>query len=533
MKTVRIVCIIILVFSCNNEEMIINPFVYTQQYLVFLVRGDSISAGAGETAGPTTSTGIVYEWDQTNSVLIDRATTEFSNTVSGSPWKKFAIDMNAATGKRIVIIACGLSGAEVFPNGTGTNTHWAPHYDNSGAAVPGGTGSTLYTNSVTQVAACLTYLDKDSLDGILDIVGVNDARGAATLANISLGLTDFYDQTNIDFPGVPVYAASIGRDESNTLNDRKATIKRYQRALADARSYYNLTVNLLTFAPEAWALYQGDNLHPSQAGNNLIGEMYARYINYTETNKEVKQVWNSFRDTLSTAHKAAYKTWVETLQAGGDWSLLESFMPAIGSTRANVLCDVRHLGFAADVSFSFTANTFIRCTSTSAYRRLNVLPAYSWITAGQNDFIVGTKCKTNYTSAGTAAYLFGVLAPSSNRQIVLAQSVTNELAIIAGDNTNLLYSGHTSFQSNTLYSVYRNGTTKGLYVNGSSVSSAVQATISTMPLAIFEGVRNNNGTAQTPLDVEIEYSFQSAYTGFSISDFNTATETLLTALRIP
>jgi hypothetical protein len=74
MKTVRIVCIIILVFSCNNEEMIINPFVYTQQYLVFLVRGDSISAGAGETAGPTTSTGIVYEWDQTNSVLIDRAT---------------------------------------------------------------------------------------------------------------------------------------------------------------------------------------------------------------------------------------------------------------------------------------------------------------------------------------------------------------------------------------------------------------------------------------------------------------------------
>jgi hypothetical protein len=525
--------------QCNKEEDMqfaqhgIIASISDPGYLVYLVRGDSISAGAGLTAGPTTSAGVVYEWDQVNSVLIDRATTEFSNTVSGSPWKQFAIDMHAATGKKIVIIACGLSGAEVFPNGTGTNTHWAPHYDTAGAAVPGGTGSPLYTNAVTQSAACAAYLGKSALDGIIDIVGINDARGTATIANIRLGFTDLYDQTSIDFPGVPVYAASIGRSELDTMDQKKAEIKNYQRQLADARSYYHLAVNLLPFAAEAWDLMKVDNLHPSQAGNNLIGTLYSRYINYTESNKEVKQVWNSFKDELSTAHKAAYKTWVETLQSGGDWSTLEFFAPAIAATRENCMVDVRYLGFAIDVDFTLTANTSINCDGITKHRRQTTLPVYSWIGASQNNCIVGTKLKTNNTGGGVSGYLFGVIQPTPNRQITVAQLNTNQLSYSINDNTGTIYSGHTSLQNNTLYSVYRNGTTKGLYVNGSSVNSAVVASTGSLGESVYEGGRNSSGSLNLPLNVDIEYSFQAAFTGFSISDFHTATETLLTALRIP
>jgi hypothetical protein len=365
-------------------------------------------------------------------------------------------------------------------------------------------------------------------------VGINDARGTATLANISLGFTDLYDQTAVDFPGVPIYASSIGSDELNTINDRKATVKKYQRQLADARSYYNLTVNLLSLCNAGWDLYRADDLHPTQTGCNLIGEKYSQYINYSESNKEVKQVWNAFKDTLSTAHKAAWKTWVEQLQTDGNWTLLEAFFPAIGTTTENVMVDVRNLGYAANNGYAFTANSFIRCSSTTAFRRANVFPASSWVGAGQNDFISGTKLKTNYTAAGTAAYLFGVRMTSpATAQIVAAQLATNELIYIAGDNTNATYTGVTKFQDNTLYSVYRNGTTKGLYANTTSVASTVQSTTGFLNIAIWEGVRDNAGVAGTPIDAEIEYSFQSKYTGFDMAEFNTATETLLIALRTP
>lgn len=502
-------------------------------FMVFLIRGDSISAGAGETAGPNANPGTVYEWDQTNNVLIDRHSTEFSTASSGSPWKKMGIDLYNATGKRIVFITCGLAGAEVFPNG-GTNTHWAPHYDNAGAFVSGGTGSTLYTNSVTEAAQCLAFLGKTSLDGILDIVGINDARGSATLANISTGFTDFYDQTNTDFPGVPIYAVSVGRDENNTISDRNATIKKYQRVLSDNRSYYHLALNLHPFMSQAWGYYQGDNLHPTQAGNNVIGTMMARYIGWTESNKQVKQVWNSF-ETLSESHKSAWKTWVEAQQSSGNLAKLEYFAPAVGTNRNDVLVDVRMLGNPLDATFTFNANASIRVFGTSNHRRMAILPANSWISATSTDFIIGTKILVNSTAAGTNAYLFGVNHnPGSGiRQLLIAQTSGNVLQWYAGDNTSSTDATYTKLQDNTLYSVYRSGTTKGLIGNSTTIGTATVTVVGLPTEIIYEGVRNSSGVAGTPIDATIEYSYMAQYSGFNLSDFVSTTATLITALKTP
>lgn len=513
--------------------MIINPYIFSRGYLVYLIRGDSIAAGQGEVAGPTTTPGIIYEWDDSGGVLVDRYNTEFSTVgVAGSPWKKMGIDLNATTGKKIVFICCGLSGAEVFPNG-GTDTHWAPNYDNAGSSVPGGTGSVLYTSSVSKTANCLAYLGKSSLDGICDIVGINDVRGSASLANIALGFTSLYDNTNTDFPGVPIYACSVGREETATVIAKGCSVKKNQRQLADARSYYNIVCNLLSLCEVGWQMYKVDNLHPTQAGNNQIGSMYARYIGYSESNKEVKQVWNSFKSALTTAHKAAWKTWVEALQSAGIWDELEAFFPAVGDARADVVVDVRALGFAADAGFTFTANDAIRLESTTKYRRMNTIPASSWIGASQNDFIVGSKVKTNHTAAGTNGYLFGLIETSATRQTVLAQLNTNVISYIANDNTSSTYATQTAFQSNSIYSVYRNGTTKGMYIDDTSVASVTQASTGQASNIIYEGARNNSNTPGTALDVEIEYSFQAKYTGFNMTDFKTATDALITALKTP
>lgn len=526
---------ILLILSLTEigEDMLIDPYRFSG-YLVFLTRGDSISAGAGATTGPTANVGAVYEWDQVNSVLIDRATTDFSTAASGSPWKKMGIDLNAATGKKIVFITCGLSGAEVYPNGTGTNTHWAPNYDTSGASVPGGTGSTLYNNTVTQVAACLAFLGKSALDGICDIVGINDARGPASLANISAGFTSLYDKTNADFPGVPIFATAIGRDEDNTIGDRTATVRRYQRVLSDNRSYYHLVANLMSFINESWDYYQGDNLHPSQTGNNVLGAMYARYYGYSESNKQVKQVWNCF-ESLSTAHKAAWKTWVEAQQASGNWAKLEYFAPGVGTNIHDVMVDVRMLGNPLDSNFSFTANTSIRVFSTSNYRRMGILPASSWISATSTNFIIGTKILANSTAAGTNAYLFGVTHnPGSGiRQLNIAQLNTNSLQWYAGDNTSSTDATFTKLQDNTLYSVYRSGTTKGLIGNSTTIGTATVTLVGLPTEVIYEGVRNSSGVAGTPIDATIEYSYQAQYSGFDLANFVSTTATLITALKTP
>lgn len=497
-------------------------------YLVFLVRGDSISAGFGATPGPTTTAGRVFEWDKINGGLIDRATTDFSTAASGSPWKQMAINLADATGKRIVMICCGLSGAEVFPNG-GTDTHWAPNYDNAGASVPGGTGSVLYNNSLTHVSACLTFLNKLALDGICDIVGINDARGTATLTNIDAGLTSLYNKTNTDFPGVPIYATSIGRDETNSINAKKLAIKKYQRLLADNRSYYHLTANLLSFAGEAWQL-TSDLLHPSQPGNNVLGNLYSRYILSTELNKEVRQVLNCYKDQFSTAHAEAIKIWVEALQAAGVWNKLDYFAPCVGTSRENVLVDLRFLGNPLDAGFTFNANNSIRVFGTSNHRRMGNLPA-SWMNATQNDFIVGAKVLVNNTAVGTNGYLFGVNETTPG-QLVLAQLTSNDITYYANDKTGSVNATHTKFQDNTLYSVFRNGTTKGFSANDTTLASVTQASTGNPGINIFEGVRNNNATPGTPLDATLEYTYVAAYTGFDLAAFRSATNAMIAALKV-
>lgn len=527
-------------FSCEGQPSYYQPsilFMKTEP-AVFLVMGDSKAAGSGITIGPTTGTAAVYEWDQTTDGLIDRATTDFSNANIGSPWKQFAIDYNLLTGRKVVIIATALAGSELYPNSTGTDTHWDPMVDNAGAAVPGGTGAPLYTNAKNEADSCLLFLKKATLDGIIINLGVNDARGSASLGLIRTGFTEFHDRLNLHFPGVPIYYVSTGRPETATINDRLASVKSTIRREADARSYLHIFCNELSFDASAWGLYQGDNLHPTQAGNNQQGTMLARYIKYGlagETNKEVKQVWASFKTEPTTVHKAAWKTWVEGLQSGGDWTLLESFQPYVGNVAEDVMVDVRLLAAPQKVGYTFNANANISVSGTSAYLARRYIHSNAFVTSGTNDFLAGVKLLTNSTAAGTDAYLLGVLQTTPSRQIVLLQTTSggNRISWFANDNTAHFYNTDTSFSDNTLHSTGRTGTTKHYYKDATSVASATQASSGVPSVGLFVGARNSGGTPQVPITATVEYSYVAAHDGFDLSNFITLTNTLITALQTP
>lgn len=498
--------------------------------------GDSIAAGTSTAPGPTCAAGLVYEY--VGGVLVDRATTEFSSITSvgaGTIWKQFAIDVNASTGKKVVIIAKGLSGAEVFPNG-GTDTHWAPNYDNAGSFVSAGTGSVLYNNAKTDVTNCLAYLGKSSLDGVLQVVGVNDARGGATVANIQLGFESLMDKINSDFPGVPIFAASIGRDETSIMGGKKQSVKRIQWILANARSYYHLAANLINlYEWDAATYYNADNLHLTQTGNNLAGTIFARYFLSTESDKDVRQVLNAFKTARTTAHAAAWKAFVQNLKSAGTWTALESFIPAVGAAVEDVLVDIKYLGVGHNYGFTFSANSHIAISSGTAQRGYFVYPSIGWVNAGQTDFLKGVRVKVNNTAAGTLGYLFGVTvsAPSS-RSIFVAQNASSQIVYACSDGTGSTYTGVTKFQNDELVTIGRNGTTKLLYRGGTQVSTAaVAASGGLIDQVSYDGCRSLDGTPNGFLNSQIEASYEAAYTGFNVSTFNTELNTLLTALRIP
>lgn len=512
--------------------MIINPFIFGGEYLVFLVRGNSIAAGAGNGSDPVSSQNIIFEY--TGGVLVDRYNTAFSSSDAGGgnpgSWmKQLGIDLNTATGKKIVFIAAGLSGAELYPNG-GTDTHWDPFVDNAGAAVPGGTGSVLYTNSVSNAAACLTLLDKTSLDGVIDCdMFINDIRGAASLSDIATAITAFYNQTHTDFANVPIYVAQPGQVETASVNQRISTVRKNLRQRADSDSLFHLCINLGSFTPQSWLLYRVDNLHLSQAGNNQCGSMLARYILSGESNKEVRQVFNCFYQDLDAGDKAVVKTFIEGCQSDGNWVPLESLQIYRGAVRNNVLCDWRYLGSPADSAFDFAANDAIT-TNTGKYIRGGYLPAYSWIGASQNDFIVGAKTGVVTTAAGTLGFLFGVseTAPGS---IYAGQTVGSTLAYIANDKTGDTYAGRTKFQDETHYAAARSASNTIRFFEGSTQVDTATITSTGIPtIQIYGGSRNQNGAENGSINSEIYCFWAAKYSTFNLSAFLSRLDTLLTGL---
>lgn len=503
--------LLLLIPVLGTGQNLVNPYTNTNSSSLFVVIGDSNSGdNTSSTAyGPTTAAGVALKWN--GSGLTDVATTDFNNTAGthGTPWKKFCLDYNAATGKSVIIVNRASGGSEFYPNGD--NNNWY-------------TSGTLYASMQSDLASALAFVGKLKPDAFFIHLGVNDIVSANTTTDILTGMTSLFTRLLTDYPGVKIYIVNTGVDNlSLGMTARKFFFKKSFRDFAQNNADIEQVCNLDSF--EQWGY--GDGIHLIQDGYNKEGELFARTLTSSETNKEVRQVLTYFHDKLNSTHEAAVKTFVEGMESDGTWIYTNiDCMQIYVSTysKKNVFLDFTNIQTPLDDGFDWVSGVGIHTDNTPKTLIPNFIPSICAVNTTVTDFINGTKTGTNLTSAGTQGVLWSNPVGSLRRVFQTATSVIN---YNVNDATNTTYSGDTKILDDTRYATTRNGTAKALHKNSTQVSSATVSAgaLSTSSVEI--------GGATSQIDCQFKYFYNTQFTGTTLSTFEGRIETLITALATP
>lgn len=474
---------------------------------LYLIVGDSIAAGRGLTAGPTASAGTVYEFTTSE---VELTTADVSTASDGSPWKQFGITNNARTGKKPVFLCQGSGGSNIYP--TGDNNDWY-------------TTGTLRSPTETKVSAAFTNYNLTKLKGIIVILGINDLRDGTSRGDITTGLNSFITWLTTTWADTPIYVVNIGRHSSSSFNADICWLRKQWLAAADANTNIHIATGMSTF--NSWGYYH-DDLHPSQTGNNLIGNLVDRYISYeTFTNKKVRTILSYFETELSSERRTLIDTFVSGQVSNGNWALLSGFQRYKNSTQNNALVDWFGLSSVElNGSPTFNANDNISTNGTSSYIATSLNPTIMEV-EGLNDIRGCVHLKTNNNGTGANRCLFGSLNTGGTSSFSAAQVNTGNLRYRVHDAANTDYTGETVYGNNAYYEIKRTASNaKALLKNGSSVATSSQASVALASRATFVGARNNAGTADLFQSGDFEGYDQGKAVGFDSSAWATALDTL-------
>lgn len=215
--------------------------------------GDSISRGTSDGVGNATD-GRLFEWD---GAALNQINNDVEDALTGSPYPSMADELFSLTGRILHVVNTGIGGAEFSPNGN--NNNWSASGDNYGLMI---TKSDSYTTSVS-----------DTFDIIRITLGINDARGTANLATISLDTISLIDRLIVSFPGIPIIINQLGKST--------ASQPRVDSVRADIDNLVSTYANV--FAAKDLNDYPiedyFDGLHLDQAGNDQLGIDDSNIIN--------------------------------------------------------------------------------------------------------------------------------------------------------------------------------------------------------------------------------------------------------------
>lgn len=477
----------------------------------FLIIGDSISgdSSSSSTLGPTTLSDTCYLWN--GSSLTEKTTLDINNAGStyGSAWKKFALDYNANTSKKVVFINRAAGGSTAYPDGD--NNNWY-------------TSGDKYSPAVSDANAALSFLGITKLKGIFIILGINDASGSQSTADIFTGLTSLITRLNSDFPDTNIYISSIGRASSGVIGTKIATIKAQIKSLSETYSNVHIPANLTSLV--GWNMYAFDNLHPNQTGYNKIGELYARYFTLESYSKRVRQAINAYYTDITTPHKTAIETFIEGCISDDVWdsNYVESCqIYKCTEAQEDLYVDLTLMTAGQpNGTIGFSAGNYVSTPGTAGnYFKTNFAPANSRF-AGQNDFLSIIKFGTVTTPAGTAGH--GHSEGGTNR---LFQTSGSLIAYGANDATATTWTaGDTKFADNTEYAHGRDGGSKYLYKDTTQVHTASVASTTHSTDDILLG-QARSSTAY--LNAEHLYHVYTKKVGFDHAAFKARMDTLLAA----
>lgn len=499
-----------LLFSASCEsQFLINNYNHSGTD-VFVIVGDSKSLGGGEVAGPTPISGTVYEWNRSTDEVQMVINSDVIGAVDGSPWPQFAINYNATTGRKVILIPCGSSGAEFSPNGD--NNNWS-------------SSGTLYSAMIDDVNACLSATGIAKVSGVLVVLGINDQRASTTLSTVHSDMESFVTRLNSDLDTPEIYFSMPGRSESATnLNARMISIRSKLRDIAEDNANCHIALTEISFA--AWGLYSADNLHFGQTGNNKIGELFNRYISINKNySKPARTVISSFYSEISSTRKGLIETFINSQISSGNWDQIDSFQWSMAADINDVYTDWRLITCRTNSGAVLSANNELQTDgTTSQYSRIQFSPTLSFINASSSDFAVTIRTGSVGSQSSLPA-LFGGTTGSSS--IYLFNNTGPFLVYRGLSTTNVNATSHTSIQANTMYSVGRNAGDQILLINGSLDKTSTNASGTITNHDIFIGAHNNNGTASAPWNGGTKFSSVHKHTTFNYSSFYSAVETLI------
>lgn len=479
---------------------------------LFWIIGDSNADGRGATV-PTVKPDTLYVW--TGSAFDEVRTQTVSNESSGGPygsaWQNFATNYKHELNKRVAIVNSASGGSEFYPNGD--NNNWY-------------TSGTLYSAALTEIQQAQTALGVSTVKVIV-CLGINDARGAQSIANITLGIESLRDRINSDLGTPEIYYVMPGRSDVAFNNARHQHVRRLIANIAlDANGH--IVSQMVPF--DAWNLYDVDDLHLIQSGYDLMGEQIVRYIkNSSISNKHARSVIASFKDDVTAAQKTAINTFFNFFAAPS--GTLDALHIYVASTRENAFVDWALVCGPQDLNGgTFTANSNIATNGTSEYIRTAYLQSAGGNRSSNTDFAEFVKIGTRTSTGG--AFLFG---RSDGVDLARVYQASGSLHCQACDATDSNNAAESLFASNAIYGTARNGTNKMLKKDGSNVISVTQATTGDIQTqGSFLGTSNENGSPHASY-MAAEYK---AYGLIQLSDvvwadFVTALNTLITAMETP
>lgn len=477
---------------------------------VNVIIGDSIANGNSAAAGPTPTSGTVYEFDGSSIVEVSNADLLDANV--GSPWPRFGIDHYTRTGKKPVFVNTAVPGS-AFYYPPDANLSWRA-------------GDNLYPAAKTKIDNALLAVGVRKVKRIFIILGVNDSTASETLGNISTAITSLITRLNTDYGTPDIRIVMIGRSSAGANTLKCVTIRNYLKQAAFDYANVHIAGSLVSYF--GWGFYQVDNVHITQAGNNYLGSQLDVYESGVLTYEKYA---NTIISSLYTALSSARKTVINDFVLSNLANIKEMdhlyFFKAADSN--NLLFDWGLLVAPTNQGLSvLTANTHITTNGSSTWFGSNV-DRNSFQKRTASDQIEGIKIKDNRTAFGTIANAIG--GSDGTQKTRIAQSATNVVygINIADATATSAYATDTTLQDNTLYSVARNGGTQYLFKGGTQVASAAVAGTGTgINAQQAIGTYNNNGSLANYNNADYEYCFYAKFTTLDLATLHTGLETMLT-----
>lgn len=458
------------IFS-QNEESTANTTADNMQ-VIWVAFADSNYDGQGPT-DITCPPGILYKW---NGVSLTEITTQ--STANGGNFgafhKQFAIDYNALTGKKVVLVNSARGGSRLYPNGVDPYDWYT-------------TGGIMRAQATAQIDACLQYLGLEEPIATFGNAMINDIRAGTSISNISLAFDSAVSYVTGKFPGVPFLYSIPGHDETNV----NALINRQCRNLIVQKqrtvSEFAIDSTCAVFYSLGW----GTLHYNTQDAYNHLGACKARWFANPTRSKYARSIISMHFGALTEARKDLIENEIIAFgnQLFEDFEYLYHFKV---SDVKDTYIDYCLLTAPLATDTTFTANSHISHSgSTTSYYRTFFTPSTNQTRVSQTDMFHAEWVKVITSDATTIRSAFG--ASNAAAQFTVGHTTTG---VFYRCNDNTLTIARTGvLASNTLLSGVRNGTSKALWENGVQTHTVVVASTGTIDQNIIVGGRNSGANS--------------------------------------